>query len=167
VSNVTQYPAGLLDLLKVRDRGQMPSDLAQVVGANVDLTPFYLLNIREVRSDTQPGPTSGGFNVCNTAGNLNVPAGEIWYVHSYLVAATLDAGETIELAAAIRLPGNVNQQVGAYYRGVAATQSLASSFAIKPFWAPPGADFGCLISALTVAPAITVVAGAQISRLRA
>lgn len=167
MGNVTSYPAGLLDLLKVRDRGQMPADLGNAVAGVVDFTQFYLLNSRIVRQDTQPGPTSGGFNVCNNAGNLLVPAGEIWYVHSYLVAATIDAGEVLEMAAAIRLPGNVNQQLGDYYRADAATQALCSSYSAQPFWAPPGSDFGALVSALTAAPSITLVAAAQVTRLRA
>lgn len=167
MSNITQYPAGLLDLLKVRDRGQMPADLGAAVAGVVDFTQFYLLNERITRTDTQPGPTSGGFNVINTAGNLRVPNGELWYVHSYFCAATIDAGELLEMAPAIRLPQNVNMQVGNYYRAAAATQSLCSVYANAPFWAPPGSDFGCLVAALTLAPAITIVATAQVTRLRA
>jgi len=167
MGNVTSYPAGLLDLLKVRDRGRMPSDLATAVAGIVDMTPFYLLNQRVSLLDTNAAPVSGVFNSLNAANLLTVPAGEVWYVHSFQIGAVIDAGEVLEAAPAIRLPGNINQQVGDYYRAVAATQSLHTAWSKSPFWAPPGADFGALVSALTVAPAMTIIGGAQVTKLRA
>jgi hypothetical protein len=167
VGNVTQYPAGLLDLLKVRDRGQMPSDLGNAVAGVVDFTQFYLLNQREVRTDTQPGPTAGGFNIISNAGQLQVPNGELWYVHSYFIAATLVPGQTINAAPAVRLPGNVNQQLGDYLQFTGLSSSLWSVWCRDPFWASPGADFGMLVANIAVGAGMTVVATAQVSRLRA
>jgi len=167
MGNVTSYPTGLLDLLKVRDRGQMPGDLATAVSGVIEMTPFYLLNQRVSLLDQNAAPASGVFNSLNASALLTVPAGEVWYVHSFAVSCVIDAGETVEMAPAIRLPGNINQQLGNYYRASSATQSLCSAFSIAPFWAPPGADFGALVSALTVAPAVTILGGAQVTKLRA
>lgn len=167
MSNITQYPAGLLDLLKVRDRGQMPSDLATAIGGVIDFTQFYLLNVREARTEVNNAPVSGVFNSINASSLLTVPNGEVWYVHAFTIAAVVDAGETIEAAPALRLPGNINQQLGDYYRATAATQSLFTSYAPMPFWAPSGAEFGALISALTLAPAMQLVGTASITRVRA
>lgn len=165
MSNVTAYPTALLDLLKVRDRGQMPGDLSNVVSLSIEALPLYLNNQRETRTDTQPGPTAAGFNVVNNTGQLLVPPGEIWYVHHYFVAATLTALQALHIAAAIRTPGNVNAQLGPWDRQPVGAINLASSYAEGPFWAVPGTEFGAVIGVLTAGP-MTLVATAHVTRLR-
>jgi len=166
MGNVTQYPTGLLDLLRVRDRGQMPADLEAAVQGGIDLTQFYLNNQQLAVTDSIAAPAAVGFNATNDAGVLAVPAGEVWFVHSFSVGVTLTAAQGIDFAAAIRTPGPVNHQLGDWDRVTPLAATLAWTRAQAPFWALAGTIFGALVGRLTAGP-MTLVGAVRVTKLRA
>ncbi len=161
MSNITQYPSGITDLLKVRDLGALPGDVSRQLALVIDATVPYLNNIRETRTDTNAVAAVGN-NLFQTNGQLVVPQNEIWYVHHLTMTATAGAGELISLAPSATVPGNVNAQFGAF--DSASAGQLASVFADRSFWALPGTEFGFLCKAVTGPP--TVFGVAIVSRLR-
>ena len=166
MGNVTQYPTGLLDLLRVRDRGQMPADLETAVQGGIDLTQFYLNNAQINVVDQIAAPAAVGFNSLNDAGLLTVPAGEVWFVHSFSVGVTLNAAQGIDLAPAIRTPGPVNHLLGDWDRITPAAATLAWVRAQEPLWALAGTIFGALVGRLTAGP-MTLVGAIRVTKLRA
>lgn len=148
MGNVTAYPVGLTDLLKVRDLGQLPANISPSVALVLDALDFYANNGREgIVESIASGTVVTGLNPTITAA-FAVPQNEIWYVQAFTVAMVLGAGGSVSLAPCATVPGNFNIQYGTYASGGA--NEFLSAFSERPFWALAGTRFGAFAQRATL-----------------
>lgn len=161
---ITQFPRGLVSLTGLRDMGEAPRQLADVIAPSIDVTQFLLLN-REAIYGSVSAAAIGSFVA---TGNPHlVPAGELWYVHSWSVSATVFAGDTGRIAPQVNFLGQqiVNGRPSTD-QAVLAVNTAISCFTESPFWAGPGSELGCLVERWSGAAGLGLGMRAIISRLR-
>lgn len=140
--------------------GGVPRFVEPTIAPGIDITQFLLLNREEVRQTVNVSTiTSGGGT------NVQVPAGELWYVHVLQVNSydALVAAETIQVQ-----PGYIGQLrffgVGDSVRATAGQRASSASW--NGFWAAPGSILAVRINEITTATTIRVDIDANITRLR-
>jgi hypothetical protein len=164
-SGPIQSPAfGLLGMLALKNRGNLPEVLQDSVQPIIDVDAYYKASQAEydqtVHTNTVVTATAPGANGYVAA--IRVPQGQTWWVLQYTVEIILPAGagELIEGAAPILVPNSAvpTQWVGLSDQSVSMTGNAASTnqriITVGNFWAPSGADlsyyFGRLVSLGTV-----------------
>lgn len=139
---VNRVPRGLLSLLDMQARGQVPRMLSSELSGSLELLELYLL---QNRSSVQ------GTVVINAVGNFNftgpvVPQDEIWYVWQVTMqptAALVGAGGLIRFAAGWFVQPNTRpHQLGDEIGYQAQAGDLPTAIARGGWWAGPG-DFPC------------------------
>lgn len=137
---VGRLPPGLLNVLDIHSLGRGPQYASDVVGATYDWLELLLSDRWEVL-------TVAGTNAVGTANTLIpgmvVPAGELWYVHSFgLSTAALGAGVTFRLHGWFAPPQTTSS---VFYGSESTTQTtgagVRTSFP-RPTWLPSGWQAG-------------------------
>jgi len=135
--------------------GGVPREVVSTITPGIDITQFLLLN-REVVADTSSFTGVGGVTV------LQVPNGELWYVHAAnIVTAVLAVGQTCKVSIGVE-QGGARIATGDPDNAIAAAR--AESF-FRDLWLPPGSAVVGRCAELTAGP-LTFTAAALITRLR-
>jgi len=87
VSKISRIPAGLLGFLGIKNAGQYPSDISQVLLPTWDLASLYL------QYGAQLGGDSGTVNVSGYNVVATCPPGEVWCLHNLAMSVTTGAGD--------------------------------------------------------------------------
>lgn len=138
---VNRVPRGLLSLLDMQARGQVPRALSGELSGSLELLELYLL---QNRSSVQ------GTVVINAVGNFNfnspiIPQDEIWYVWNVSMqptAALVGAGLIRFAAGWFVQPNQRAHQLGGDIGYQAQAGDLPTSNVRGGWWAGPG-DFPC------------------------
>lgn len=160
MKNINNIPSGLLSLLQLKEQGQNPNELGNLVVPTLDLLPFYMATLQTDQVQVSAAINAVGAVLDTT---LVVPPNEVWLVSHYSVIALMGAAQTITVQPLFR-PLVVNQALGpavavaANQQGIAITQTL-------PFIARQGSAFGCNVQAITGGP-LTVSFAVTFIRLR-
>jgi len=81
---ITERPQGLLELLGLKNGGQYPQHMSELLAPTFDLGSWYRQWQKEVRA-----PADVTFTNLGTSFLLDtVPAGEVWFVHEVNVRST-------------------------------------------------------------------------------
>jgi len=153
---ITNIPQGFLSLTGLRDMGGVPREVIPTIAPGIDITQFLLLN----RENLTEGVSWTGIT---SAPVLQVPPGELWYVHFCSVTTlTLLAGETIQVQLGYAV-GTVNVSISDPQRATAGHRCSAWG---GGFWLVPGASLSCRTMEFTSGGAILGSANAVITRLR-
>jgi len=93
---INTLPVGLLDLLGIKTGGEYPRDFPPVLAASLELMPLYLAARSERLVATPFTRNATGFSAVT---DLQVPAGEYWWVQDATLRAVTGVGEavTVEL----------------------------------------------------------------------
>lgn len=135
--------------------GGVPREVVSTITPGIDITQFLLLN-REVVSDANSFTAVGGVTA------LQVPSGELWYVHAAnITTAVLAAGQTCKVSIGVEQGG---QRIATGDPDNAIAGSRAESF-FRDFWLPPGSAVVGRCAELTAGP-LVFTAAALITRLR-
>jgi len=153
---ITNIPQGFLSLTGLRDMGGVPREVVPTITPGIDITQFLLLNREAV-----DGAVS--YTGLISAVGLEVPAGELWYVHFVTaITAVMAAGETIQIQAGYKL-GAINVSISDPVRATAGHRCSAYA---RDFWLPAGAALTGRVMEFTSAGTITGSVAAIITRLR-
>jgi len=153
---ITNIPQGFLSLTGLRDMGGVPREVVPTITPGIDITQFLLLN----RENVSEGIS---WLSLTSSSALQVPAGELWYVHfCNVISAVLAAGETLQIQVGYVL-GATNVSISDPVR---ATAGLRCSAYARDFWMPAGASLSGRTMEFTSAGAITGAVAAVITRLR-
>lgn len=159
--DIGKLPRGLTGALALRNQGLTPQTLADQAVLTVESLEMFLLDTRVSTGVSDQAAPAVGANIFTQA--ILVPAGELWYVWHYTVAATLAAGEAIDLAPASNLDGvSITMPVGDYAAGTAGQN--VRTYIRAPFWAAAGSTLGFLVRSVTLAP--LVQGSALVTKLR-
>lgn len=135
--------------------GGVPREVVSTITPGIDITEFLLLN-REVVNATLSFTGIGGVTA------LQVPNGELWYVHAANIAtAVLAVGQTCKVSIGIEQGG---QRIQTGDPDTAIAGARAESF-FRDLWLPPGTAVVGRCAELTAGP-LTFTAAAVITRLR-
>lgn len=157
--NINKLPLGLLGFLGIKNGGEYPQELSNVLSPVWDLGPLYMNANAEnqVAALAIAGIGSQAF--------FTVPNGEAWYVLIASAATgTLGAGQTIELAlqttdAAGLVTVAVSPMSGSRTAGQRCAQALPS-----PVYCGPGSTFGINATQFAAGP-INVTCAVRFARL--
>ena len=160
---ITTPAAGLIAALQLRSMGDLPALLSDTVAGTVELLPLYLVGRREVVTPNAVVAPVVGSNLFG--GTSVVPAGELWVLWDYFVAADPAAGAAIDLAPAISVPNSSLYPVGNYAAASAAQAVRARRENPEtPMYLEPGITLGFHVRSVTLAPQVNGYA--RITRLR-
>lgn len=172
---IQTIPKGLLGLLQLKSRGQMPDVLNGNVQPSVDMLHMWLQASAEV--------PLGVFAVALAAGTVGqqvfsptpllIPENEIWYVHHYTVVAlcpaSTDAAYNFQPMIRYTRLGTILwvglTEFGSTVQGAAAGARRAAITA-RDFWAPPGSELGFFSGGIDTAGSLTFTATARITRMQ-
>lgn len=157
---IQTFPRGLIGLLQLKSRGQMPDVLQGTVQPTVDLMQLWLnagqapdtvLHARAI------GAGNGGFWEFSPNAIL-VPQNEIWYVHHYTVRVAIPAGATEQTRSFAPAMG-VTQVGTILYQVLAAPQTFDGVAGVAVtgyvraggFWLGPGQSLGFVIGNVATA----------------
>lgn len=87
MSKISRIPAGLLGFLGIKNAGQYPSDISQVLLPTWDLASLYL------QYGAQLGGDAGTENVAGYQVVATCPPGEVWCLHNIGMSVTTGAGD--------------------------------------------------------------------------
>lgn len=102
MARLNRVPRGLQSLLGTKALGRNPQELLEAVRPTVDLTQFYLAEtvIRSASGvTTLQTPVWGDF-----LGELEIPAGESWFVYNVSLQVTSVAAEIVNVNFGYTLP---------------------------------------------------------------
>lgn len=163
---VNRVPLGLLSLLDMTARGQVPRSLDERLSASVELQELYLANARIRRGSTTTITVPGHFTL------FTVPENEIWWVHnlSFSTGVLAAATELVWTAGVrVRIEGGGTQQVQVL--GETQPRFLAGDVATcrmsrDHYLALPGDLLGPIANDLVLGTAPNCIATADITILR-
>jgi hypothetical protein len=142
MAGISNLPRGLISLTGLNDLGQVPKDLSETLAGTIDITQFLLLN-REVVSNNITITGTG------SALALIVPAGELWYVHSFTaLGPAIAAGDRFRLSVGIALFGNYFQQSESSPLINTVNDRIGVAFRM-PVWVGPGTALATFTEAYT------------------
>jgi len=122
--------------------GQVPKDLSQVIAPSLDITQFLLLNREALLG-------SGSVTGTGFAFAFVVPAGELWYVHSFTVTGpAILAGDRLRVSVGIALNGGYFQQSESSPTINTVNDRVGVGFR-NPVWIGPGTALGVFTEAYT------------------
>lgn len=156
---IGKFPKGLVGLTELRDMGESPRELAQIIAPTIDVTQF-LLTDREVVTDSNTIAGAGS----TVMPNLQVPKGELWRVHGASMTSAGSGGSPAYKGTIFYREQNVTIALAPAISTLATEGSIVSSPPGQMFWAVPGAEFGFLCTAFSAN--FTVSAGIIITRIR-
>jgi len=146
-------PLGLLGLLQLKQLGQNPRDLANVVSPIFDLREHYMA----AQFKTASVQVSVANNALGFQGMVPVPQGKLWYVyeHTIIIGATTvpTAGNEVRalpaVAANFNTPGQVNLVGANEARYIAPAGGLARAGVAcfgRPYLAVAGSSVGSYLT---------------------
>jgi len=159
---ITELPAGVTSLLKVRASGVLPRGLEDNVRLVMESFALYALNVRETIILTGGGVLTVGFAPM-AAGNTLVPPGELWYCWLFTIHTFMNAGEAGVYQCAIK-EGAVGIMTGSDVRAGIVGANVGVTSNLGPFWARPGTQFGAQVTSVTLAP--TMFGSLMVSKFR-
>jgi hypothetical protein len=146
---IQTIPQGLLGLLQLKQTGNNPRDLADVVNPVVDMRDFWfnrnVVDIGVVSFGTPtftkalPTATPGQGQEFTTPSTIQVPSNQTWWLTKYEVHCTLLAAETIRFACSSWFkPANSVFRLGPDYQDTITARARYASCFANGFWALPG-----------------------------
>lgn len=158
MATITQFPRGLVSLTGLRDMGEAPRELAAVIAPSIDVTQFLLLNRETV-------VVAGTATAIGFVQGPEVPAGELWYLHSFTTyCVPLIAGEKIRFTCGVLYQGGFTA-LGPHSANPTSGER-ASATCFQSSWIGPGAKLAAFVEAYTSAGGIGLNLETTISRLR-
>lgn len=157
---ISNFPRGLVSLTGLNDLGQAPKNLSDTLAGTIDITQFLLLNREALNASATVTGTGFSFG-------FTVPAGELWYVHSFTaLSPAILAGDRLRLSVGIALNGGYFQQSES--SPLINTVNDRIGVGIRnPVWIGPGTGLGCFIEAFTSGGGgFSMAFSAAITRLR-
>lgn len=175
---VGRQPYGLLDFFQLKNLGQNPRNLSDLIQGQIDLDPLYKVNAEElilvaqnaVAANGWVSPTPGGGAV-----HPFIPQGEVWHVHAVTAQFNFTAAGTAQYWVASR------QEVGSYLISGEALDGAAwalprtmaigdlvqigTNFGGRGRFFPPATRFG-IYGSLTGAAAFNLNLTVRFSRLK-
>jgi len=155
---IQKAPSGLLDFLQLKNLGQNPRDLSDVVSPVLALNDWYGAGEVELR-DGSALPLTSGVRYCslNAILGLQVPDGEVWRVREFSVSLAFNAPTAINVLS-LRPVMFYRESVTGSNRGrligdsalpmsttalggVVQSGNSIESPSLRDFWATPGAFF--------------------------
>lgn len=167
---ISSLPKGLLSLLGLKNFGETPRNLADSVVTVLDTLPLYLQNTIEVFVGQQAAPAIGSNNFATALAPFPdlsppIPAGEMWYVHSYQTTVRAPA------ATGVTIQPRIDYLAASW---IGALPMVVTGAAGSPPWVQPslvsgwfgtGTRFGFLLNSITGAPG-TIEGVAYVSRFK-
>lgn len=165
-------PAGLLGFFNLKNNGQNPVELLEVVQPQLDMRDWYFQSAAEdlpIASIALPNG-SPGFNAFTT-NPLLVPSDEWWYV----LELTVRTGNLAATDASSFSGGYITPTTGVFHtyqvgsrtsvtgNAGAAFQGCANA---RGFFVPPDSALAVVIESLLTAATVTFSAHARVARLR-
>lgn len=148
---------GFLGLLQLKNLGQNPRDLGNMVQPTMEMLQWYLQPQAIALSSQGTAAIGSGTTgqVISSAPNDRVPGREWWYVHNVLATVSgLAAGDTLGLAVcSIKdfITGGIPTIHGDVFRQpVSGVTTRPAAFA-RDFWLSPGTGLGAWITEADIA----------------
>jgi hypothetical protein len=160
---ITELPAGVTSLLKVRASGVLPRGLEDNVRLVMESFALYALNVRETIDWNVLTNANAGVNNL-TVGNPTafVPPGELWYCWQFQINTNMVAGSALRVRPGVRFDGLF--VATGHYESAVALEDLRVSSDYGPFWAKPGTIFCAQVQSITLLPQIA--ANLTVSKFR-
>jgi len=161
---ISKLPLGLLGFFGIKNGGQYPQTVGQVIVPQLDMGELLAANYHE-RLGLQSLVTATGFTqstIVATGGNAIVPASELWYVmHASMVASTL-AGDAVVYTPVVRNTQSGSASASTRALGAQQTQG-AGLLTVHPLtfengsrWFVPGDSFGIWTTSFTLVTGINL-----------
>lgn len=159
---INRLPLGLLGFLGIKNGGQYPTDLNQVLQPVWDLQLLYASANSDILSQTTAVNALGTLSFTN----LTVPNGEAWLVMQLdAKSTTLTAGQTLQHAIVITDPAVTTSLVVSDSSPVA-TNGMRTAVGIqRDLWLGPGFQIGTLTEQIAAGP-INVTMGVRLARFQ-
>lgn len=154
---VQTLPAGLLGLLGVKNAGQNPNILPDIVQPTLELLTMYALSLSQRKQETIAKPGGAGA-ITKSTGALVVPAGKYWYVwEMHVGVGALGVAPPLDIAVwSLDQQNNVSWVRNISPPGGRPIANQAYSLGLSGMWCRPGdilavVDTGAGITAYNVA----------------
>jgi len=157
-------PKGLLGLLQLKQQGNNPSELSNVVASCFDIRELYYQQLVQDQFSLVGGlptenvnPAANG-NHAFTTSPLLVPAGFMWLVLQYSIVCNLLAAETIKASCQLITDPALSTPVllGDSYTDVVTARARTANWrASGPFYAPAGSSIGFVVHDVLTAATIS------------
>lgn len=172
-SDIQIVPPGLLGFLGIKNGGENPHVLGNVLLPSMDVRDWYLQGRAEQISVGPWNLVAGAGVGYNNGVTGAVPDKEFWYVHhASLVASTIAAADRVSFGIAAQNIGGVAAQGTIVYSepynnsGVARTTVTSPVAVARGFFLPPGSNLGAWVveNQQAVGPA-SLVLNMRVTRL--
>jgi len=170
---VQLQPPGFLGALQLKTTGQAPGDLGGTYAPTLELVEWLLQANREYITSVNNNDldtTLGFIPAGNSASQAQVPQNEWWYVHQYMIYASIDGStDLVVLQPSFAWDANFGRAelLGTpsplYPTPTTNTTVLVSAHAHN-VWIPPGSRMGGWVHLSDVAAARSVQMNASITR---
>jgi len=163
VTAINRQPAGILGLLGIKNGGEYPRDLSNVLVPTWDMTDLYLLNASEYLTRTDNATVPG---TIQTDGPV---PGEVWAVTEFGArTGNLAAAETIQFALGLFGPGTapVYVPLTSVSSASAVAGDRAQAAILRPVRLNPGETLGVFITDITTVGNVPVITSLRFTRLR-
>lgn len=147
-SPINRVPSGLLGFLDIKNFGQNPTDINQVVQPHLDLHPYYSASNRRKISSASLNLIANDVALSS----LIVPANKAWIIDHFAASAnTLTAGQALIAQLCIFNPAPSSQSMAQGEQSMAFVAGDFCHFRFGPSQAPPyvapaGYGFGVLVN---------------------
>jgi hypothetical protein len=152
---ISKLPIGLLGFFGIKNGGQYPSSIGQVIEPNLDLGGILAANYNEklaVSPIAALGFVTGNFLASGLP--AVVPAAELWWVSACSLQTFTGVGDSF--TGALELRANQTGGASVWHRALSAEFTQGASLTrtlpgihTDGFWAGPGDTFGIWYSAVT------------------
>jgi len=164
-SGIQLIPPGLLGLLQLKNRGQNPGSLEDIVQPGLDILPFWYEAVAEELNGFTRTPVTGNNGFASWSTPITVPQGEAWWVLNYtIVTSEMGVGDSGQFGVGWQNPAaNHTYAVGdisAINSGVG--RCVAHG---EPFFLGPGAELLWYTNDVVNATAFTLNGFARVARL--
>lgn len=152
---ISKLPLGLLGFFGIKNGGQYPQSLGNVILPQLDMAGILNANYHENLGSTTGagGFTATGFKQLLdtvTAAAIVVPASELWYVSDVTAFAFTGAGDSFTATLAVR--GTQAGSASNWHRAVSPEVTAVASqsrliMGASGFWLAPGDQIGAWVTA--------------------
>lgn len=177
-------PPGLTNLLAIKQLGRLPDQLLGDYQPSIELRDWMFEGRREDEQSIfaltstlrTASLTTGaaGFQILDANGNVATPAqvpnGQIWYVEQFTCTAfNVASGDSIRFAPGILAPTELMPlAVGPETQDTSAARvHWCVAWVPRAFWAPPGTQFGVILSDILSVGGIQVRGTMRATRMQA
>lgn len=163
MTSINRQPAGVLGLLGIKNGGEYPRDLSNVLVPTWDMTDLYVLNASEYLTRTDNVTATG---TLQTDGPI---PGEVWRVTEFGArTGNLAAGETIQFALGLFGPGTapIYVPLTSVQSASAVAGDRAQAAIQRPVLLNPGETLGVFITDVTTVGNVPVLTSLRFTRLR-